>query len=510
MQETVKGRSGVLVDPVTRLDESQVLHVHETSLRILREIGILCYNREAARIFEEAGCLVEEDTGGASRVRFPDDLVQESLDLAPSEVLLGARDPANVLILKAEEPRVRFGSGSEANIYLEMNPARFKRVDGPEEMEYPVYERKRGSVRLLCEAARLCQQLDNLDFFIRTVNIQDPDIEEKDKDVNKFFASLNNIDKHVMAGLTALESLDAVIRMGEIIAGGREGLLRNPVLSFITCVTKSPLQFVEDTPKKMMEMVARGLPVVVSSSPQGGSTAPIQEGGMVAQINAEIVAGITLTQLVKPGAPVLYGSVPVRARMDDLNDLYGAPEFCQYNIDCVQMARFYGIPCYSTAGVGDARVPGVQATVEKLLSHITIPMSGAQYVHYAFGLLEKTNVFSPDQAVLDDAHIGAVKHMLKKPVVDSDTLEESFAQTQKVLSTPHKLFARYTRKGIRSGEIFPPYFFETKDGVDTAVLQAHRERVELMQLPPRYLDSGVVESIYREIPGLVDRINPYL
>jgi trimethylamine--corrinoid protein Co-methyltransferase len=510
MADKAQGRQGVLVDPVTRLNERQVQKVHETSLRILEEIGILCYSREAERIFSEAGCKVTSGGDGASKISLPRGLVEEGLKKAPSEVVLGARDKENILILNAHEPRVRFGSGSEANIYLEMSTSEFRRVGGDETIEYPVYERKRGTVQLLCEAARLCQNLDNLDFFIRTVNIQDPDIEERRKDVNKFFASLNNIDKHVMAGLTSLESLDAVIRMGEIIAGGEKELRENPLLSFITCVTKSPLQFVDDSTQKMMEIVKRGMPVVISSSPQGGSTAPIIEEGMVAQINAEIIAGITLSQLVKPGAPVLYGSVPVRARMDDLNDLYGAPEFCQYNTDCVQMAKLYGLPCYSTSGVGDARVPGVQATVEKMLSHVTVPMSGAHYVHYAFGLLEKTNVFSPDQAVLDDAQIGAVKHMLRKPVMDEETLEEAFEQIEEVMGTSHKLYARYTRKGIRSGEIFAPYFFETKGDEDRAVLEAHKRRVELQEREPHYLDAGIVEAILSEIPGIVERINPYL
>jgi trimethylamine--corrinoid protein Co-methyltransferase len=195
--------------------------------------------------------------------------------------------------------------------------------------------------------------------------------------------------------------------------------------------------------------------------------------------------------------------------MDDLNDLYGAPEFCQYNVDCVQMARFYGLPCYSTAGVGDAKVPGVQATVEKLLSHIVVPMSGAQYVHYAFGLLEKTNVFSPDQAVMDDAQIGAIKHMLRRPQMDQEAMEEAIDQIGKVMATQHKLYARYTRKGIRSGAIFPPYFFDSKEERDLAVLEAHKKRRRLMEEKPHHLDTGTVEKIFAEIPGIVDRINPY-
>ena len=131
--------------------------------------------------------------------------------------------------------------------------------------------------------------------------------------------------------------------MGEIVAGGKEEFKKNPVISFITCVIKSPLQLVEDTGYKLIEISKRKVPVVISSSPMGGATAPFDELGMVAQINAEILAGITLNQLVSPTAPVLYGSVPVRTRLDNLNDMYAAPEFVHYNTDCAQMANFYKI-----------------------------------------------------------------------------------------------------------------------------------------------------------------------
>ncbi|MFQ5382751.1 MAG: trimethylamine methyltransferase family protein, partial [Dehalococcoidia bacterium] len=252
------------------------------------------------------------------------------------------------------------------------------------------------SIQRLKEAAHLCEHLEHLDSFIRCVNIQDPEVTSANKDVNKFLASLNNMTKHVQAGLTDLKALDDVIRLGELVAGGKDAFAREPVLSFITCAIKSPLQIVDDTTSTLMEIARRRVPVVMSSCPMGGATGPFDEFGMVALINAEVMAGVVLTQLVQPGAPVLYGSVPVRTRLDNLNDLYGAPEFNNYNVDCVQMARHYGLPCYSTAGVGDADVPGIQATAEKMLSLMGVPRAGAQYIHYAFGLLERTNVFCPE------------------------------------------------------------------------------------------------------------------
>jgi len=230
---------------------------------------------------------------------------------------------------------------------------------------------------------------------------------------------------------------------------------------------------------------------------------------MVSQINAEVLAGITLTQLIKPGAPVLYGSVPVRSRMDDLHDFYGCPEFNHYNLDCVQMARHYGIPCYSTAGVGDAKVPGMQAMFEKLLTHLYMGMSGAQYVHYAFGLLDRTNVFCPVQAVLDNEQIGKVKHCLRLPLVDSDRVDEMLSVVKKVMASGHRLYARHARKPLKAGEISPPYLFESKDNEDRVLEKALEELARLEARPRAHLEKEVVDRIYEEVPGLLSGLRQW-
>ena len=294
-----------------------------------------------------------------------------------------------------------------------------------------------------------------------------------------------------------------VVHMAEIIAGGPAALKENPLISFIACVLKSPLQIVDDTAGKVFKIVEAGLPLVISSSPQGGSSAPIQEAGMVAQINAEILAGITLTQLIKEGAPVLYGSVPVRARLDDLHDLYGCPEFNQYNLDCVQLARFYKIPCYSTAGVGDAKVPGMQATFEKLLTHLYMAMSGAQYIHYAFGLLDRTNSFCPVQAVLDNEQIGKIKHCLREPKVDPSTVENMLNMVKKVMGSSHRLYARHVRKAMHAGDVSSPYRFEAKGLEDKVLENALDYMARLESEPAAHLDQAVVDRSFKETPGLL-------
>jgi trimethylamine--corrinoid protein Co-methyltransferase len=443
-------------------------------------------------------------------VKIPANRLKDAVSRAPSKVKLGARDPKNTLILDAGTPRVYFGSGSETNIWLDAHMETFvSENDSEKKRRLAVYTQRRGTIERLSTAARLAEELENLDFFIRPVNIQDEEIHEENHDVNKFYASLNNTGKHVMAGLTSLNQLDNVVRMAEIIAGGADELRENPVLSFITCTVKSPLEMVDDATQKLIEFSKRGLPFVVSSSPQGGSTAPIQEAGMVAQINAEILSGIALSQMVNPGTPVIFGSVPVRARMDNLHDMYGAPEFNQYNLDCVQMARHYRVPCYSTAGVGDSSIPGMQATIEKMFTHIPIAMSGAQYIHYAFGLLDRTNIFCPVQAVLDDQHIGMIKMFLNAPRLGKDDMESIMGQIIKVFNSRQKLYTRFVRKGLRDGSVYAHYPFESEEG-DGIIEKALAKLEEILSRPSNTLSADIQNRIFEEVPGILSQLKEML
>ncbi|MFC1966397.1 trimethylamine methyltransferase family protein [Chloroflexota bacterium] len=503
-------RQGILVEPYQRLNEEQVAQIHRASMEILTDPGIICFNSDATEIFAAGGAeviAIKEERVPHWILKIPEKLVLKAIEAAPKVVKLGARDEDNCLILDGYEPRVHFASGSEANNWLDVDIEAFVSKNEPKrEINIPVFHMEKGTTDRLATAAHLCEHLDSWDGFLRPVNIQDDDINEDNKDVNKLFVSLNSTTKHVMAGLTQLSQLDNVIKMVQLIAGGEDKFRKNPVISLITSLIKSPLQLVDDTTQKAIEIAKRGVPLVISSAPQGGSTAPILEAGIVAQINAEILAGISLTQLVNKGAQVLYGSVPGRANMDDLNDSYGVPEFSQYNINCVQMARYYGLPCYSSGGVSDVKVPGIQASVERLFSQLMIALAGPQYMHYAFGLLERTNTFCPVQAVLDDAHIGMIKRLATQPAFSDSTIPEVLGQIRRVMNSSHKLFTRFVRSALHSGEIAPPYPFESKDMIDEALLRALERTNDILSLPPHHIEKHTVEQVFQQIPGLLTRL----
>lgn len=483
-------REGIVVTPHNRLTEQQVSLIDGVSRELLDNPGILSYNPEVVEVFKKAGAQIEKSDEGCARIRIPSDVLDTALKSVPSKITLGARNPDNKLILDAHEPRVRFVTGAETNIWLDV------KYDG----DTPTYTRIPGSIAKLAQSAHICDNLESCDSFIRNVNIQDEGINEKNKDINKYVTALNNINKHVMASIEDIDILDDLISLGELIAGGKEEFEKNPLLSFITCVVKSPLQIVEDTAYKTMAIAKKKVPLVISSSPMAGTTAPFDEFGMVAQINAEILAGIALTQLVSPGAPVLYGSVPVRTRLDSLNDMYGAPEFVQYNVDCAQMARFYGIPCYSTAGVGDAALPGIQATVEKMLAHSFVPSCGAQYIHYAFGLLDRTNVFCPEQAVLDDTHLDIIKRTLTKTNVTPENRDDTLALIREVMDTSHKTYVYHLPLPTRE-PVYVAYPLETENY--DALKGAHEKVQEINAIPTIAIPKDICARIEKEFKGIL-------
>ncbi len=499
-------------EPYERINSRQVQQIHEASLEILRNPGMLCFNKKAAEIFSSHGAEVNKVSGSGNcwTIKIPENLVEKALNSVPQKVILGARNPENSLVMEGDKPRVYFITGSETNIWLDTDfPVYVKKGEPSVEAKLPEFYPRRGTVADLCDSAHVCEYLDTVDGYIRTVNIQDKDITEGNKDVNKYFTSLNHTTKHVMSGLTNLDQLDNVIKMAELIVGGKEKLKENPIISFITCLVKSPLQFVNDTTETYIEICQRGIPVVVSSSPQAGTSAPMREVGIMTQINAEVLAGITLGQLVNPGTPVLYGSVPVKARMDTLGDSYGSVETSQYNIDCVQMARYYKIPNYSTSGVCDAKIPGQQSTIERLFSNVVVTLSGPQFLHCAFGLLDCNSVFSLLQAVIDDSMFQRIKFFLKQPRLEEKDFAEIMKQIREVVVTPQKMYIRYIRPAMRSGELSPLYPFEGDGNKDSTFELAYERMQELLAKPVPYIDPQTTSRIFSQIPGLLPRLNVY-
>jgi trimethylamine--corrinoid protein Co-methyltransferase len=173
------------------------------------------------------------------------------------------------------------------------------------------------------------------------------------------------------------------------------------------------------------------------------------------------------------------------------------------------MARYYNLPNYSTSGVCDTKIPGQQSTVERLFSDILVTLSGPQFLHCAFGLLDCNSVFCLLQAVLDDAHFKMIKFFLNSARINAQELEEVKKQIRTVVATPQKMFINYIRPLMRSGELSPPYLFEGDGENDNVFALANDRMQELLAKPVEHIDPDTTAKIFKEVPGLLPRLNVY-
>jgi trimethylamine--corrinoid protein Co-methyltransferase len=130
-----------------------------------------------------------------------------------------------------------------------------------------------------------------------------------------------------------------------------------------------------------------------------------------------------------------------------------------------------------------------------------VPASGAQYIHYAFGLLERTNVFCPEQAVLDDAHIDLVKKTLQDSPIGDANREEVVSLIREVMASPDKSYMYYVPLPSRDS-VYARFPLEDEQG--GALAAAHRRYHELLQLPRNCLPTEIRNELGQNLPGLLD------
>jgi hypothetical protein len=138
-----------------------------------------------------------------------------------------------------------------------------------------------------------------------------------------------------------------------------------------------------------------------------------------------------------------------------------------------------------------------------------VTLSGPQFLHCAYGLLDGNAVFCLLQAVLDDAHFQMLKFFFKIQRIDSQELDVVLKQIRETVATPQKLYISYIRPLLRSGEISPPYPFEGDMESDDVFALAYQRMNQLLEKPVEHIDEKATARIFKEIPGLLPRLNVY-
>ncbi|HIC94652.1 MAG TPA: trimethylamine methyltransferase [Anaerolineae bacterium] len=475
---TTGGLIGGQYKPLT---DEQVRQIHDTALRALEEIGVQVNNARALEIFTSKGAKIS-----GRLAKLPRPMVEDAIASAPSRVVLCGREEKHDLVL--EDGRVYMGTGGTALNVLDLEG-----------------NRRRSNLEDVRRLAHLTDALENIHFYV--LPVYPNELPREIVDVNRFYAGLANTTKHVMGGIYTVEGALNVIRMAEEIVGGAEALRERPIVSFITLVI-SPLKIDNLYGEMLIEIAKRGIPVAIPSEPQCGSTAPVTLAGNLVLFAAETLAGVTLAQLVNPGAPVLCGHVGTIADMRTMSYVSGAVEMGLLSAAGAQLAQFWQLPYYATGGMSDSKVPDVQAGYESAITLFTVALAGANYIHDAAGLLDFALTASYEKYVIDNEIIGMVLRALQGVEVDEESL--AFEVISHVGPGGHFLAERHTIQHMRS-EFFYPKLSDrgkyedwvargARDGRERAREIARRILAEHRPLP---IPSDVERRLKVTIPGLL-------
>jgi len=246
----------------------------------------------------------------------------------------------------------------------------------------------------------------------------------------------------------------------------------------------SPLGYSGEMLAALMEYARWRQPVIVAALVMAGSTGPITLAGVLAVQNAELLAGIALTQLISPGTPVIFGSTSTNIDMRTGALAIGSPENSMMIAAHVQMARHYGLPSRGGGAITDASYPDAQAGFESMFALLTTVNSGMDFVLHAGGILSSYLAFSYEKFVLDDEMCGMVRRFRQGIAVTPETL--AYDVMAKVGPGGNYLMETHTVERCRS-EFWQPAVCDRggleawmTGGRQDAVVRAHQRWQQLL------------------------------
>lgn len=455
------------------LSGKRVSQIHETSLRILNEVGVLVDDEGFRRTLADAGATIDD----ANRiVRLPPEEVHRLVALAPSEFLLAGRSPGHDLHLGNRH--VHLGTGGAAVRVLDLDDETLRPSTLSD--QYAL--------------ARLVETLENVHFFQCPVVCSD--VPKESVTINSFYAALAGTTKNVQESATNPDAVADVIEMAEMIAGDLPSLRDRPFISFVVSLMISPLRLDAGVARCMRRMLEAGIPVALSCAPVTGLSAPATLAGLLTLAHAEQLFAISLAQAIAPGSRILYGIVPGVANMWNMGFLGGAIESGMMNAAAVLLARHVGVPIYSDAGGADAKMPDIQAGYEKAFNILQVALSGGDYIHHSAGMLDSLMTVAYEQFVIDNDINGMATRVLEGIRVNDDTL--AFDVIQKVGPGGMFLTQEHTRRYARSSEFYVP------NGINRRPTQGEDQPTDLRQHARRIARQSLDRDPIPLIPPDVD------
>jgi trimethylamine---corrinoid protein Co-methyltransferase len=381
------------------LTQEQVERVHEASLEILEEVGLMVRHGPARDLFRAHGCDVDSET---NRVKFPRAIVEKYRKVYPPTFTFGGRDPKYDKTIPDHSPVIVTGS-SAPNI-----------LD-------PVTGEDRRSVSAdIVRIAHLIHELPAYDMF--SVSVLADDAPDDQFTLARLYPALKYCMKPIRITSKDLPDAKEILQLVYLVAGSEEAYREHPFITHHYCPVVSPLTMDHLSTEAVMYFAEEGLPVYPTIVPNAGLTSPMSLAGTVAQGNAEFLAAATLMQMVREGTPLIYATLPTVADMRTGAYASGGIECGMLHMAHAQMAHFYNVPCGGYVGLTNSKVNDAQSGYETGLSTMAGLLAGMDMMNMG-GLVEALKTFDFAKAVIDDE----IAQMLKRMKRGLEFSEENLA-----------------------------------------------------------------------------------
>ncbi len=374
----------------------QVEQVHQTVLRVLAEVGVRIDWPPALEILAAHGCKVNYEQRIAL---IPPHVLSRALDTAPSEFELHARNPQQTISVTLKDVYTIAGSSALNVLDLEGN-------------------HRPATLQDLRDFTRLIDALELADVMHAMVIPQD--MPQPGFDRILFATILENSSKHYYSQGEGEQSVHDQVQMASVIQGSLEAVRQKPIFSFVSCLT-SPLIHPAERVQEMIACANYGIPLWLEATNMMGATAPITIAGALVEHTANMLAALTLVQLINPGHPCIIGVASGGLNMRAGTYVGASPEATLLHVATVQMARYYRLPFEGSSGL-DACLPDAQAGYERALQDIPYALAGMNFIHLAFGMMNQLLTSSYEQARIDHEILAASYRLAESFAVNEETL----------------------------------------------------------------------------------------
>jgi len=376
-----------------KLTRDQARSIHEASVRLLENVGIVANHPWVREILAAAGAAVD-----GTRVRVPRALVEWALDVAPRTFVLHDR---------AGRPVMEVGGD---NVYFGVGPGTLDILD------HRTGERRPSTLADTAEGARVVDALPRIDYLMSLFTPLD--IDQRVAYVHEFKAMLRNCTKPCIFMSHASDDLRSMVAMLEAVAGGVDALREKPRGIGYANITHPFRHEFEDL-ERLLFLAGKGVPLTYVPLTMAGVSGPITRAGATAVANAGELFGLVVAQLVNEGCPVaVAGGASAKLDMRSMVTIFSAPES---RVAFTQMARFYDLPHFGLAGASDSKVVDEQAAAEAALTMMAEALAGSNLIHDV-GYMDSGNSNSLAQIVICDEIVGWIRRFMEPVVVDEETL----------------------------------------------------------------------------------------